>query len=239
MDTAAVVSLSESDCRKPIAPLWHTLGLFVLFVPSFLTGIYAQRRDTPSGQVFPQHAVIFVSVTTLIFHVVLIAYIWWGMRKSGTHIGELIGGSWSSARKVFTDVSLSFGFLVTVGIVAALLIRVLGPDHAKGIKGLLPSGRLEVSLWIMLSLSAGFVEEMVFRGYLQAQFVRWGVPAFLAIIAQAVFFGAVHIYKGFNGVVLGFVFAILAGVLAVWRKSLRPGILGHAVLDMLAIFRRS
>jgi membrane protease YdiL (CAAX protease family) len=237
MVTEVIASSREADCRRPLAPPWHTLGLFVLLAPSILSGIYAQRRGTPGGQIFRHHAFLFFSISILIFDAVLIAYIWWGVRKSGTRISQLIGGSWSSARKVVTDVGISIGFLVTVGIVTVSLLLGLGPGHAKSIEGLLPRGPLEVSTWIILSMSAGFVEETVFRGYLQTQFTRWGLPVFLAIITQAVFFGAVHTYKGFYGVVLSFAFAILAGILAVWRKSLRPGILGHAILDMLVIFR--
>jgi hypothetical protein len=45
-------------------------------------------------------------------------------------------------------------------------------------------------VWIVISVPAGFVEESVYRGYLQMQFAGFGMPVALAILAQAVIFAA-------------------------------------------------
>jgi membrane protease YdiL (CAAX protease family) len=89
-------------------------------------------------------------------------------------------------------------------------------------------------------LSAGFCEEVVFRGYLQRQFqALWGNTA-LAITAQAVIFGISHGYQGLRNVVVITVFGALFGILAHWRRSLAPGIAAHAWTDIVAglIIRR-
>jgi membrane protease YdiL (CAAX protease family) len=38
---------------------------------------------------------------------------------------------------------------------------------------LAPDGGREIAAWAMLCLLIGFVEETVFRGYLQRQFIGW------------------------------------------------------------------
>ena len=44
-------------------------------------------------------------------------------------------------------------------------------------------------------------------------------------------FGIAHSYQGGRRIVLIAVYGALFGMLAAWRKSLRPGMLGHAMQD--------
>ena len=89
-----------------------------------------------------------------------------------------------------------------------------------------------------MSITAGFCEELVFRGYLQRQALGLTGSVALAVLAQAVLFGVAHWYQGVKMVVLITVLGILFGVLAHWRKSLRPGMIAHAwgdVVNLIAI----
>jgi hypothetical protein len=88
---------------------------------------------------------------------------------------------------------------------------------------LLPQGVIEITLWCALSVSAGFFEEFVYRGYLQKQFHALTGSLALAVLAQALVFGIAHACQGTTQV------AVITGlgVLAAWRKNLRPGIVAH------------
>jgi membrane protease YdiL (CAAX protease family) len=121
----------------------------------------------------------------------------------------------------------------------SVIIHLLGPGHAKAINVILPQGGRELAVWIVISLTAGFVEELVYRGYLQTQFARFGMPAALAIVTQAVIFGGGHTYEGWSKAVAIMVFGILAGAVAAWRRSLRPNMIGHAMMDLLAALTRT
>jgi hypothetical protein len=58
------------------------------------------------------------------------------------------------------------------------------------------------------------------------------VPAGILIAAAA--FGAAHAYQGWaNATVIGLEGALL-GVLAYWRRSVRPGMIAHAWKDAIA-----
>ena len=59
-----------------------------------------------------------------------------------------------------------------------------------------PPARLEMFLWILLSVTAGICEETIFRGYLQKQLHAWLKSAPIAVVLSAAAFGAGHIYQG-------------------------------------------
>jgi membrane protease YdiL (CAAX protease family) len=86
-----------------------------------------------------------------------------------------------------------------------------------------------------MSMTAGFCEELVFRGYFQKQFLALTRSAAFAVLAQAVLFGICHWYQGVKQVILISALGALYGILAQWRKSLRPGMISHAWSDVLVV----
>ena len=94
-------------------------------------------------------------------------------------------------------------------------------------------------LWVLLSLTAGFCEEVIYRGYLQKQFGVLLKSAWGGLIVQGLIFGGSHAYEGWQTMIQIGAFGILFGILAHWRKSLRPGMMAHAFQDAfsgLALF---
>jgi len=100
---------------------------------------------------------------------------------------------------------------------------------------LAPSSLAEIAGWIVLCVVAGLAEEIIFRCYLHRQFVAWsrGKVA-VAVVASAVCFGLAHGYQGARNMVLLTIFGAMFSVLAIFRRSLRPGIFAHAWHDCLA-----
>jgi membrane protease YdiL (CAAX protease family) len=96
---------------------------------------------------------------------------------------------------------------------------------------MLPSSGAEVGLFLMLAATAGFCEELIYRGYLRRQFAALTHAAVGAIVLQALAFGASHEYQGWKFMLIIAVFGSLFGLLAHWRCSLRPGIFAHIVQD--------
>jgi membrane protease YdiL (CAAX protease family) len=86
-------------------------------------------------------------------------------------------------------------------------------------------------VFIALSITAGFVEEIIFRGYLQRQIVALSGNIYVGLFASAIIFGAAHGYEGGRRMVLICVLGLMFGVLAWLRKGLRPGMIGHAIFD--------
>ena len=100
--------------------------------------------------------------------------------------------------------------------------------------GLIPQSGIELAIWISLSVIAGIVEEILFRGYLQKQIGVIAGNVYVGVIVSAVIFGAGHGYEGTKNMIRIAVFGVLFGVLTLWRKSLRPGMMTHAFQDTFA-----
>jgi uncharacterized protein len=86
-------------------------------------------------------------------------------------------------------------------------------------------------LWVPLCLTGGFCEEVIFRGYLQRQFSVLTHSLVGGIVLQAIAFGLSHGYQGWRLMAVIGIYGICFGGLAHWRRSLRPGMLGHALQD--------
>jgi membrane protease YdiL (CAAX protease family) len=164
----------------------------------------------------------------------LLFYVWRaGLRRGGTTLGELIGGRWSSRREFARDAGLAVVLCAGAMIVMSGMERLLGHGHDASIQGFLPRRAVEVALWVLLSLSAGFVEEVVFRGYFQRQFEAWTRSPLLALLLQAALFAVSHGYQGALACAKIAVFGGLFGLVALWRRSLRPGMIAHALTDIV------
>ena len=117
--------------------------------------------------------------------------------------------------------------------------EALASDPAKletlrTLKRIAPVNGCEIAAWMLLCLLVGFTEEVGFRGYLQRQFTLWarGSVAW-GVIASALVFGSGHIYEGARGVFLIAAFGALFGLLAIYRRSLRAGMMAHAWHDLI------
>jgi CAAX protease family protein len=229
----------ESSSPKLVAPWWHTTLLVALFLGSALGGAFFQRhaRSQPGGlQQHPHLLPLYLSLIAMEWG--LVYYVWNGLRRTGTKLSELIGGKWTGVKDVLVDAGLALGLWTTWKLVEAAWDRGLGTGHAASIQTFLPQRALEILLWIGVSMSAGVCEELVFRGYFQRQFHAWTHSLWMAWVLQALLFGISHGYQGIDACVRIAVYGALFGLLALWRGSLRPGMMTHAGSDILSgIFR--
>ncbi len=216
----------------PVAPAWHTV-LFVIVIISF-----AALSARTQGQMIAHRGRVTVYLLTLAWEYLLVGFILWGARKRGVTLREIVGGRWKSPENLLIDVAIAFAFWVVAAAVLAGLSFALGlasPSQVaqakKQLGALLPRSGLEMALWLVLSATAGFCEEIMFRGYLQKQFRAATRSTAAAIVLQAVVFGIAHAYQGGRRIILIAVYGALFGMLAAWRKSLRPGLIGHAMQD--------
>ncbi len=104
---------------------------------------------------------------------------------------------------------------------------------AHNMQFMLPQGIVEMTVWAALSVTAGICEETIFRGYLQRQFTAITKSAPAGIVISAIAFGAAHGYQGFRFAILISLFGAMFGILAYWRRSVRPGMIAHAWQDTL------
>jgi membrane protease YdiL (CAAX protease family) len=216
-----------------VAPFWHTLGLLFLLAAVSIGLLRMQSLGAASGGK-AGNAPVYLAVIACEW--ALVCYIWLGGRRPGAvPLRDLIGGRWGNIKAVLRDIAVAGGFWVVWTLVAIGMNLLVGPSQAKPLAFLNPRGTVEITLWVLMSLTAGFCEELVYRGYLQRQVHALTGSAAVAVLVQAVIFGVGHWYQGARMVIVITVLGSLFGVLAWRRKSLRPGMISHAWSDILNV----
>jgi hypothetical protein len=196
------------------------------------TRLYLARIE--AGQ--PANRVRFYVETSIMQWVFLVAVgiAWWILGRPITDLGfknleglELWGGT---AVLVVIIGMLVYGWQTTK--------RASDQEKMKQVNGLgrmvnfLPHTSRDLRYFFGVSITAGIVEEIVYRG-----FVLWYLgsfmPLWVAVVVSSIGFGLVHSYLGASGAVragllgLGFaIFYVLTG--SIWLP-----ILAHIALDML------
>lgn len=163
--------------------------------------------------------------------VVLVTWIVLGRSLDSTGLAAPLGAPFIAA-------------LVLVMIAAAfLLIQVSAVrrlDDAGGaslqgqlasVEKLLPHTAGERDVFIALSATAGFCEELLYRGFLIGYLAAFtGVAG--AVAASAVIFGVIHAYQGRIGVLKTGTIGLLMGLIYVFSGSIWPAIVLHVAFDV-------
>ena len=152
-----------------------------------------------------------------------------GTRDAGPGVGL---GTIAAAPLVLWALGLTVAGLATITLFREVATRIGTPDTPL-LRELLPRTGRERGVFALLSVSAGFGEELAYRGYaISALAPITGVGG--AAVVASVTFGVVHGYQGVLGMVRT---GVMGGVLA-WgflaSGSLWPGIVAHTLIDVLA-----
>ena len=223
----------EARSNTRVASPWHTAVVLAAIVALIFRGRFlaAQMRAaaTPDRIALYEHTILFEWLT--------LGLVLLGVWFNGSAFRTVLGTRWRSARDFFRDAGVGLLFLF-----ASIVVSSIGGAHSGGtdraIEFLLPRGRVEIALWIVLSLTAGICEEAIYRGYLQKQFMALTTNAPAGIVLSALMFGLAHSYQGFARASLIAVSGAMGGVLAYWYGSVRPGMVAHFLQDVLGAFVR-
>lgn len=220
-------SADGSASYGAVAPAWHTFALLlVLFSFSFASAHAGSL--TPFG---PKLGRVFGYIVVIIFEWAVVAFIWLGTRQRGVRIADLVGGNWTRPVHILRDFLIAVAFLVVAAGVLGAFDHFLKTAPNQAIRSLIPQSPIEVVLFLAASLTAGFCEELIYRGYLQRQFTALTRAVAGGIVLQSIAFALGHGYQGWKYVLLIAVLAAMLGLLAHWRRSLRPGMIAHALQD--------
>jgi uncharacterized protein len=130
-------------------------------------------------------------------------------------------------------IGLFFGMVLSVAIkwrqIKKSLASGAGPDQA-----LIPRNRREATLALLLSLNAGFSEELFFRLALPLLLLQVTGSLVLSMLA----FGLAHAHYGWKGVLATTAAGALLTVYYLHHGSLLRVMTAHAVIDITAFFIR-
>jgi hypothetical protein len=225
---SAVLETKLCQPQSPL-PAWHTACVLAL-----LAGLVAlstlSRHATPSGGAHHRIAGYFV---VLCSEWLITAFIAWGCRFHQIPFRRLLGDFSPRLATILRDCALAVGFLILANIVLGIAGAILRPETNASLRNLLPRGPAEIAAFFLLTLTAGFCEEVIYRGYLGPQFAAWTRSAIVGLFLQAILFGVSHLYQGWKMVISITIYGCLFGALALWRRSLRPGMIAHFLQDAI------
>ncbi|MBD3401728.1 CPBP family intramembrane metalloprotease [candidate division GN15 bacterium] len=131
-------------------------------------------------------------------------------------------------------------WLAAIAILSGLgwLLAQVGLELPGEVGMLIPTDTFGRILWVLVSITAGFCEEVAFRGYLMTRLRlllktdSWVLPT----IVSAVIFGVCHTYQGMAGFILISIYGVMFSLLYIRTGSLWPGIIAHFLQDFMYLF---
>jgi membrane protease YdiL (CAAX protease family) len=226
--------IPEPGATDRIAPVWHTIVLAIILIFFSIASASSQHRFAM------RHGRAVLYIATIAWEWLIVGFIAWGTRRK-IHFRDLAGRRWRSVEDVFADAAVGVGFWIMALFVLGVIGNVLGLAEANHLTEtkqklgfLVPHGLLELTLFIALSATAGFCEEIIFRAYFQRQFAALFHSITAGLLLQAILFGAGHAYEGGKRMILITIYGAMFGMLAQARRSLRPGMFAHFLHDASA-----
>lgn len=127
-------------------------------------------------------------------------------------------------------------FLAANGILMVLQLLIAGsaPASFAQIEELLPQTSSERIVWVVLSLLVAISEEAVFRGYIITRLGRLlRGHVWIAAVISSLAFASGHLYQGWGGFAVIFVYGMMFAALYIKSGSLYPCIIAHLIQDAI------
>jgi membrane protease YdiL (CAAX protease family) len=216
-----------------LAPAWHTATLIGLIIAVAATGTMLSRHG-----VVVQAPAIPVSRSSVYAQMILVAWSllfyvgWLGQRRNV--LPALVGQTWHSVGRAGTDLLLAASVWLFIKLGELAWLQLMPASTSTTVATLLPHTGLERLAWVGVSVSVGFSEEVVYRGYLQTQLAAFTGRASWAWVLQAVLFGLAHGEQGPSAMVRLAIYGLALGALARFRQSLLPGIACHVWTNVVS-----
>lgn len=142
--------------------------------------------------------------------------------------------------------ALSTAGLLSATITAILLLqlyfpigawarKIFPPDHVSTYVKVLPSGPLFGVVVIYFSLTAGFFQEIFYRGMMYSamlRIVRLETLSLLYVTFSSVLFATMHWANGTAAMIAAFASGLISSVLFLIFRNLWPLIIAHAIVDL-------
>src|SRR5689334_20122865 len=181
----------------------------------------------------PARARVWLWSSTIVFLWTLVAAgmaVWMLERRSWTELRLVAPHGW----RILGTIGLLLAVVILYARRVAAIARVKRSNKRikfpKNVARRAPHTRAELAWWIALSVSAGFCEEFICRGYL-IWVLQPALGLWFAAAVSLIVFAAAHAYQGAKGVVaVGVVGGLLTLVVLVFG-SLVPAIAAHILAD--------
>jgi membrane protease YdiL (CAAX protease family) len=220
----------EVPAPRLTLPKWHIALVLVGWPAAYLVNSFMPWSRELFGRLNPRWFYPFWASVTLL-HWGSVAFVVYSVRNSGGSVKDI--GFTTSPRRMLV-------MLVCLAALGAAMVFLRAHDPRSPAPltvatVMLPRRAPQRLFWIAMSLTAGFCEELVYRGFAISALRGRGMRAWQALIIASVSFVFVHGLAGVFAFPVYFTFGLLFGGLFLWRRTLAPGMCLHAAFDMFAI----
>src|SRR5215472_8297206 len=170
--------------RRSLANLGHLIVVLMILAAIIYFGYRSQRNavaapSSPAAAFSPARAFAI----SMALEWALLLYVWGGVRRHGGRMSDLTGGRWSTWRQVVLDLAIFVPFWLFWTLTARAIWWLLHPPLQQGANfNFPPHGGINIAAWLGLSVTAGFCEEVLYRGYLQRQFYAFTGSVVAAVL---------------------------------------------------------
>ncbi len=184
----------------------------------------------PTGTKLRLYATVLAMEWTLVLLAVVIA------RRHGIGLPGL-GQTLANLPLTLAVTGAGILSLVALAIFNARQIRRAGREElersVERARKFVPVGSTEVAVFVLVALTAGICEEILYRGWLLYFLGALSGSMWIGMILSAVLFGLGHAYQGRQGIIATGVLGLVFGTMFVLVKSLVPGQVIHAGIDLV------
>jgi uncharacterized protein len=219
--------LTGDPARLPIAPWWHTASVLIVLGVGSVASFYQHGFPNLNIPGLSVNLSGYLTVVAEEWFLVLLLWLW--LKRKGLSMATLTSDRWRTPKAALRDLGFGLGFLV-VGMPLIGGLSFLLRMKAASVN-IFPRTPIEAGVYVVLGLTAGYCEELIFRGYLMQQFTVRANSRNLGILLQAVVFGLAHGYQGIGRMGIIVVYGCLFGAFVTWRKSLFPAMIAHGTQD--------
>ena len=226
----------EEENPGNLAPRWHTALLVSLIVAVALTGMLLARDtsatpEAAGGANRPTDRLVGLYLPVFLVDGGLVVYVS-RIGRGENALRGLIGRLPRTVGQIAGTAAIALVGVLLIEVAEMLAAMWSGGGHGGG--ALVPMGVVERVVWVAFAFTAGFCEEVIYRGYLQVQLAGFTRRIALGIALSALLFGVAHLDQGYATAIRFAGYGVGLGLLARGRRSLVPGIVCHVLLDAVS-----
>jgi uncharacterized protein len=218
---------------------WLLTFTLVVIVPT-LGYLRFRRLDNQTSLVASSRRKLTVYARTIFtqwFLVVATLLVGWRHGLSAADLGERLGDD------VRLTLGVTAGLIAIVAVVFAFVLwrrRHPRPQAPKAtvdrLRKLIPASGPEMAAFVLVGITAGICEELLFRGWL-VNILRVATGSvWVAVAIASAAFGIGHAYQGAKGMLRTGLVGLQLALLFVYVDSLIPGQVLHAAVNIVAGF---
>ena len=215
-------------------PQWIVLGSVLLLIAADHFIVWqAFIRQSQVDAAKARHALWLRGALLMWAASILVLWLWIATGVPMSSVGFGLPEGW----RLWVPLAATIAFAALQGSSAIRVARLPVPSEKLrmqlgGVAAISPRAASELPAFFGVSLTAGFCEELVFRGFL-----IWAlqplVDLWFAALLSALLFGAAHAYQGMAGVIRTSVLGLVFTAIVLLTRSLWPAIVLHAVVDAM------